>query len=160
MASGNDVSTIFEVRKNSLFWTQKQVWNQAMSQTRLVPQSTQSLGTPAFPCCWFSLLAWHRCLECIETQMLSRLGFACYWVYLLGLLAKIKCSICSYQLNLWYSISLMGVLNAKLAWWVLALELHYFLGCSPPFNQSKNKLRRQIQRQIDYWVVHVSLEGI
>ena len=22
--------------------------------------------------------------------------------YLLGLLAKIKCSICSYQLNLWY----------------------------------------------------------
>ena len=25
-----------------------------------------------------------------------------YQAYLLGLLAKIKCSICSYQLNLWY----------------------------------------------------------
>ena len=29
-------------------------------------------------------------------------GAALAKAYLLGLLAKIKCSICSYQLNLWY----------------------------------------------------------
>ena len=35
-------------------------------------------------------------------QIQGTCGF-CIWIsYLLGLLAKIKCSICSYQLNLWY----------------------------------------------------------
>ena len=32
-----------------------------------------------------------------------RTGFRTDSAYLLGLLAKIKCSICSYQLNLWYT---------------------------------------------------------
>ena len=41
------------------------------------------------------------------TNLKSGCGFLVHctktrWPYLLGLLAKIKCSICSYQLNLWY----------------------------------------------------------
>ena len=36
----------------------------------------------------------------------------CVWpAYLLGLLAKIKCSICSYQLNLWYSRQCLVEIN-------------------------------------------------
>ena len=31
-------------------------------------------------------------------------NYCAYQSYLLGLLAKIKCSICSYQLNLWYAL--------------------------------------------------------
>ena len=36
------------------------------------------------------------------TKQITKLTIALFWSYLLGLLAKIKCSICSYQLNLWY----------------------------------------------------------
>jgi hypothetical protein len=32
-------------------------------------------------------------------------------LYLLGLLAKIKCSICSYQLNIWYRVTDPKILN-------------------------------------------------
>ena len=37
-------------------------------------------------------------------------------VYLLGLLAKIKCSICSYQLNIWYGDIVPSILNSFLSW--------------------------------------------
>ena len=36
---------------------------------------------------------------------------AAAWLYLLGLLAKIKCSICSYQLNIWYGNTVPSILN-------------------------------------------------
>lgn len=34
----------------------------------------------------------------------SRITKQIFWLSLLGLLAKIKCSICSYQLNIWYAV--------------------------------------------------------
>ena len=42
----------------------------------------------------------------------------------------------------------------------VALELHYFLGCSPPFNQSKNKLREHKLYRINCPVVHISLASV
>ncbi len=39
-----------------------------------------------------------------------------YIRYLLGLLAKIKCSICSYQLNLWYSRQCLIEINIISRW--------------------------------------------
>ena len=45
---------------------------------------------------WMDLLA-----NCARAKLLKPAGHGGE-SYLLGLLAKIKCSICSYQLNLWY----------------------------------------------------------
>ena len=62
--------------------------------------------------------------------------------YLLGLLAMIKCSICSYQCDNWYISNwrltchnnvLNGIVSAGLAQTTLSVALAlYFAGCSTP----------------------------
>ena len=45
---------------------------------------------------------WARPVTILSASRQHRAGRCALQSYLLGLLAKIKCSICSYQLNLWY----------------------------------------------------------
>ena len=59
-------------------------------------------------------------------------------VSLLGLLAKIKCSICSYQFNIWYTAHrVASILN-----WFLA----FGLGCGACFSQAKSPPRIAVPR--------------
>ena len=90
------------------------------------------------PCTWVSNLVW--------TKKKS---------YLLGLLAKIKCIICSYQLNIWYSALCTDDINAISHWGDgspgqpgpfthVALELHNIQEWHTLFfNKTKTNTQRQ-----------------
>ena len=57
-----------------------------------------------------------RCSVAVVSSTAVHKPWRGWAVYLLGLLAKIKCSICSYQLNIWYGDIVPSILNSFLSW--------------------------------------------
>ena len=70
------------------------------------PASSQSLDGPRG-----TLPLIHPSHECVEGAWRSAAASEDGSLSLLGLLAKIKCSICSYQLNIWYAPKGAQILN-------------------------------------------------
>ena len=79
--------------------------------------------------------------------------------YLLGLLAKIKCSICSYQLNLWYEdhvfSSRLTLFLCKGPWWLFTVYLSppWPLYCSTSGSRDPHHLKNK-ERKFTYSIMH------
>ena len=70
------------------------------------------MGVICLPCCFLVRLI----TTILPYTCVSNLVWTKKRSYLLGLLAKIKCIICSYQLNIWYSALCTDDINAISHW--------------------------------------------